>query len=94
MSNPTRWMRKTIGRITRGVCEASQRLKRASESRREAMAAISEEDHSLAIEVLAIWIRQLILRAIELGIGWLVQKVMRRRKAARMIPFPNLRPAP
>ena len=45
-------------------------------------------------EVLAIWIRQLILRAIELGIGWLVQKVMRRRKAARTIPFPNLRPVP
>jgi hypothetical protein len=58
------------------------------------MASISEEDHSIAIEILAIWIRQLILRAIELGIGWLVQKVMRRRKAARMIPFPNLRPGP
>jgi len=58
------------------------------------MASISENDRSLAIEVLAIWIRQLTLRAIELGIGWLVQKVMRRRKAARTIPFPNLRPVP
>jgi hypothetical protein len=94
MSNPTRWMRRTIGRITRGVCEAGQRLKRAAENRRQTMASISEEDHSIAIEILAIWIRQLILRAIELGIGWLVQKVMRRRKAARMIPFPNLHLAP
>ena len=93
MSNPTRWMRRTIGRITRGVCEAGQRLKRAAAGRRHAMAPISEE-HALAIEILAIWIRQLILRAIELGIGWLVQRVMRRRKAARMIPFPKLRPAP
>jgi len=58
------------------------------------MAPISEREHSLAIEILAIWIRQLILRTIELGIGWLVQKVMRRRQAARMISFPKLRPAP
>jgi len=94
MSNPTRWMRRTIGRITRGVCEASDGIKRAAASKLEAMAPISESEHSLAIEILAIWIRQLILRAIELGIGWLVQKVMRRRKAARMIPFPKLRPAP
>jgi hypothetical protein len=28
------------------------------------MASISESEHSLAIELLAIWIRQLILRAI------------------------------
>ena len=94
MSNPTRWMRRTIGRITRGVCEAGHRLKCAAASRGRTMASISENDRSLAIEVLAIWIRQLILRAIELGIGWLVQKVMRRRKVARMIPFPKLRPAP
>jgi hypothetical protein len=93
MSNPTRWMRRTIGRITRGVCDASHTVKCAAASRLEAMAPISEGEHSLAIEILAIWIRQLILKAIELGIGWLVQKVTRRRKAARMIPFPNLRPA-
>jgi hypothetical protein len=94
MSNPTRRMRKTIAKITRGVCEASHGLKRAAASRLEAMAPISEGKHSFAIEILAIWIRQLIFRAIDLGIGWLVQKVMRRRKAARMIPFPYLRPAP
>jgi hypothetical protein len=86
-------MRRTIGRITYSVCEAGHGLKRAASCRREATTSISESEPSLAIEIFAIWIRRLTLTAIDLVFGWLVQKVMRRRKAARMLPFPKLHPA-
>ena len=91
MKNPTRWMQRTISKITKGVSEAARGLERTAV--RAAMHPTSEKQRSLAIEILVIWIRRLIVTAIELGLGWLVRKITTRQTRARVISFPTPHPA-
>jgi hypothetical protein len=67
MKNPTRRMRRTIGKIARGIAQAPQKLELVAVLAREAASSPLKKDYSLAREILSRWFRRLILLRSRLG---------------------------
>jgi hypothetical protein len=82
--NPTRWMKRTIVRISGVVGAAGHKLAQATITLRATMPDAALIEPPFFLEVVAIWVRQLVLTAIEVGVGWLLKKLT-RPKPARLI---------
>ena len=93
MKNPTRRMRRTMGKIARGVAKVGQKVQLLATRAREAARSPLKRDSSLAREIVSRWLRQLLLTVVEVGISRLVRRITTRPKPANVTLLPTLRPA-
>jgi hypothetical protein len=91
MSNSTHWMRRVVCKIKDGVGKAGDRLERAAVDLKESVNRAIEREPIL-LEIVTIWVRQVVLTGIELAIGSMLRRIMRRPKPPNVIPFPELHP--
>jgi len=91
MKNPTRWVDITRRKATRGVGAGGHWLKDGAMGLRAGVERTLAKAPPLAIEAFTIWIRHLILTAIEISIGWLVRRLIARPRPSNVFSFPTLR---
>ena|SRR5712692_362586 len=94
MKNPTRWLQRMIRKTAEGVEEAGKRLATAVTNVTGAIDRTIANAPPLAVEILTVWVRQVILTAIEFGIGRLVRRFTARPKPTLVIAFPTTESAP